>query len=295
MREYFIGGLFNKSKKTTETVLNATQVTKNTSAQLQKNISENTSLTTNKQTLNVKVVVGGNMMQGCDFNTNQSASISKNLTNSLMAQQLADMSTDVAKEMANNLESELTQGSLALGESSTTDNTKITTRLENIVEREMSQENISKTLENTITIQEQNGELEVKGDCYAPITFTQEAVIDTAVINTIDAVVDAIMKDQELTEMTNDLASRLESKGVIGETGELLESAGTGISTAAEGVGTGISTAGKGVGEGVGTAAEGVGEGIGNAFGGGTSVIIAIVIVCLILLGVGAYFMFGME
>jgi len=299
MREYFIGGLFNKSKKTTETVLDTTQVTKNTSKQLQENISKTVNTTTSIQSLEVNFsadnMIGANEFgPGCVMNYMQKASISQNITNALMAQQLADMSTNVAKEMANNLNSELTQGSLALGESSTTDNTKITTRLENIVEREMTQENIAETLNNTVSIQDGVLNIHLRGDCAAPITYDQSFLIDTAVSNTIDAVVDAIMKDEELTEMTNDIASKLESQGIIGEAGEFLESAGTGVSTAAQGVGTGVGTAAEGVGTGVSTGAQGIGTGIGNALGGGTSASIAIAIVVLILLGVGAYFMFGM-
>jgi len=299
MREYFIGGLFNKSKKTTETVLDTTQVTKNTSKQLQENISKTVNTTTSIQSLEVNFsadnMIGANEWgPGCVMNFTQKANISQNITTAVMAQQLADLSTDVAKEMANNLESELTQGSLALGESSTTDNTKITTRLENIVEREMTQRNIAETLNNTINIQDGVLNIHLRGDCAAPINYDASIMIDTAVTNTIDAVVDAIMKDQELTEMTNDLASRLESKGVISEAGELAESVGTGIGTAAEGVGTGVSTGAQGIGTGVSTGAQGIGTGIANAFGGGTSASIAIAIVVLILLGVGAYFMFGM-
>ena len=296
MHEYFVGGLFNKSKKTTETILDTTEVTKNTSEQLQQNISKTVNTTTSIQSLEVDFsadnMLGANEFgPGCVMNFNQKATISQNITNEVMAQQLADMSTDIAREMANNLDSELTQGSLALGESSTTDNTKITTRLENIIERSMKQENIAETLNNTISIQDGVLKIHLRGDCAAPVNYDQSILIDTAVTNTIDAVVDAIMNDEELTEMTNDLATKLESKGIIGETGEMIESAGTGISTAAQGVGTGISTAGKGVGEGVGTAAKGVGEGVGSAFSGGTSASVAIAIVALILLGVAAYFM----
>lgn len=285
MREYFVGGLFQKSKKTTETVLNTTQITKNVSEQLQQNISKIVDTTTNLQSLDVKIVIGGTMLPGCPLSMNQKATISQNVSNELMAQQLADMSTEVAKKMANNLDSELTQGSLALGESSTTDNTKITTRLENVVKRAMEQTNIAETLKNTISTTDGKLDLTINKDCAAPISVTQEVIIETAAANTIDAVVDAIMYDSELIEMTNDIASRLESKGIIGESGEFLKDAGTGLSTAFKGAGEGVGTAGKGVGEGIGT-------GIANAFGGGTSASIAIAIVCLIFLGVGAYFIF---
>ena len=294
MREYFIGGLFNKSKKTTETVLDTTQVTKNTSKQLQENISKTVNTISSIQSLEVNFsadnMIGANEFgPGCEMNYMQKASISQNITNALMAQQLADMSTNVAKEMANNLNSELTQGSLALGESSTTDNTKITTRLENIVEREMTQKNIAETLNNTISIQDGVLNIHLRGDCAAPITYDQSFFIDTAVSNTIDAVVDAIMKDQELTEMTNDIASKLESNGVIGEYGVLLESAGKGAGAAAEGVGKGA----EGVGKGAGAAAEGVGKGFGSALSGlfgGTGSIIVVIVLIFIAIGAVIYF-----
>ena len=298
MREYILGGLFNKSRSVTETILNTETINKNTSSQLQQNISKTVNTTTTMQSLNVKFkarnMLGANEFgPGCVQDYTQKANISQNIPNEVMAQQLSNMSTDVANEMAANFDQAATTGSIALADISTNDKKNITEQIKNVVERSMTQENIAETLNNTINITEGKLEIDLEGDCAAPVKYTQELIVDTAVTNTIDAVVEAISEDKTLSEMTQDIAQKLETKGVIGETGEFLKDAGTGLASAAKGVGEGVGTAGKGVGEGVGTAAKGVGEGVGSAFGGGTSASIAIAIVLLILLGVAAYFMMG--
>jgi hypothetical protein len=194
-------------------------VSKNLYEQTTKNTSRAVASQTGINRL--KIVISGNNI-GCDINVNQSVDAQMQTDTSVVAELIvenkAQINNDLQAAMEANMDLVTEMGNLEFGNEQNLKQ-QMRTRLENIIERTITTENVSEAFGEQVAIN--RGELIIRGnmDCtsgYGGINFSQDITMQMGIKATLDMLKTAITND----EMTNkikaaaDASVTQENKGI---------------------------------------------------------------------------------